>query len=467
MSTLSRSYAGLAAASGPLVFLRGARQVVLGEWVSLESPGLASRRGQVIEAGDTLTVIQVLDETLGLVPERTSITLGGEVASVVVGRDLLGRSCNGLGRPLDGLPAPVGEALVPVYGAPLNPAARSRPAEFIETGISAIDGLNTLVRGQKLPIFSGPGLPGLELAARIVASARPPKGEPFVVIFAGMGITGRESQEFVERIRAAGVLERTVLYMNETRDPGIERLFAPRIALAEAEYLAFEAGYHVLVVLADLTNYCETLRELATARHEIPGRRGYPGYLYTDLASLLERAGIVEGRSGSVTQVPILTMPDDDITHPIPDLTGYITEGQVVLSRELHRQGIAPPIDVLPSLSRLMNAGIGAERTAPEHRAWANQLYASYAQGREARLMAAIVGENGLGESDRRALGFARRFENEFLNQTGRRSIADTLEAGWRLLDDLPASDLVRIPERVLMERRARSGAVAATATAA
>jgi len=452
---LTRTYAGASGASGPLVFLRGAYRVSLGEWVTLDAPGLPTRRGQVIEAGDALTAIQVLDETLGLAPATTTVTFTGEVATVTVGRDFLGRTCDGLGNPRDGIPAPIGEALCPIGGAPLNPAVRAKPQDFIETGISAIDGLNTLVRGQKLPIFSGPGLPGLDLAAQIVEGARPPKGEPFAVVFVGMGITARESQAFARRIAEAGALDRSVLYLNETRDPGIERLFAPRVALAQAEYLAFEAGYHVLVVLADLTNYCETLRELATARQEIPGRRGYPGYLYTDLASMLERAGMVEGKAGSVTQVPILTMPDDDITHPIPDLTGYITEGQVVLDRELHRKGVTPPIDVLPSLSRLMNAGIGPGRTVPEHRAWANQLYACYARGRETRLMAAIVGEGGLGEADRRALAFAHRFETEFLHQEQRRTVLETLEAGWRLLDGLPPADLGRIPQEVLQARRA------------
>lgn len=457
MIPLSRTYARADGAAGPLLFLTDTRRVALGEWVTLQSPGAPARRGQVIEAGDALTAIQVLDETVGLAPATTSVTLTGELARVAVGRDLLGRTLTGLGIPRDGLPPPIGEGLAPLAGASLNPAVRGTPVDFIETGLSAIDGLNTLVRGQKLPVFSGPGLPGLELAAQVVEGARPLRDEPFAVVFVGMGITARESRSFVGRLRDAGVLERSVLYLNETRDPGIERLLAPRVALAQAEYLAFTLGYHVLVVLADLANYCETLRELATARHEVPGRRGYPGSLYSDLASLLERAGIVEGRPGSVTQVPMLTMPDDDITHPIPDLTGYITEGQVVLSRELHRRGISPPIDVLPSLSRLMNAGIGAGRTAPEHRAWANQLYASYARGREARLMAAIVGEHSLGEADRRALGFAERFEREFLTQPSRRTIAETLEAGWRLLDSLPVGDLVRIPQDVLNSRGRRA----------
>ena len=443
--SLMRTYHGAAGASGPLLFLRDTRRVALGEWVTLAMPGEPPRRGQVIEAGERITAIQVLEETLGLAPAKTDVTLTGEVASVVVGRELIGRAFNGVGVPIDGLPPPLGERLVPIWGAPMNPVRRARPADFIETGISAIDGLNTLVRGQKLPVFSGPGLPGLELAARIVEGARAPRDEPFAVIFVGMGITARESRGFLDRFRAVGAMGRSVLYLNETRDPGIERLLAPRVALAQAEFLAFEAGLHVLVVLADLTNYCETLREVATAREELPGRRGYPGYMYTDLATLLERAGILEGKSGSVTQIPILTMPDDDITHPIPDLTGYITEGQIVLSRELHRRGVTPPVDVLPSLSRLMNAGIGAGRTVAEHREWANQLYASYSQGREARLMAAVVGDAGLSDGDRRAVAFADRFEREFVGQEGRRSLADTVAVGWRLLETLPRDDLLRL----------------------
>ena len=454
---LARTYQGAAGAAGPLLFLRGTRRVVLGEWVRVAIPGEPPRRGQVIEAGDQLTVVQVLEETVGLAPARADVTLTGEMASVVVGRELIGRALSGAGAPIDGLPPPVGEALVPIWGAPMNPARRQRPADFIETGISTIDGLNTLVRGQKLPVFSGPGLPGLELAARIVEGARAPRDEPFAVIFVGMGITAREAREFLDRFRAAGAMGRSVLYLNETRDPGIERLLAPRVALAQGEYLAFEAGLHVLVVLADLTNYCDTLREVATAREELPGRRGYPGYMYTDLATLLERAGILEGRTGSVTQIPIVTMPDDDITHPIPDLTGYITEGQIVLSRELHRRGVNPPVDVLPSLSRLMNAGIGAARTVAEHREWANQLYASYSQGREAQLMAAVVGEAGLSDPDRRALTFAERFEREFVAQERRRSLDETLAVGWRLLEGLPRDDLLRLADRTWAEHQARA----------
>jgi V/A-type H+-transporting ATPase subunit B len=447
MTRLTRTYHGAAGATGPLLFLTGTRRVALGEWVEIAQTDQPLRRGQVIDAGEATTVIQLLDETLGLAPARAAIRLTGSVPTAVVGRELLGRSFNGVGRPLDDLPPPIGDALVPVSGAPLNPARRLRPADRIETGVSAIDGLNTLVRGQKLPVFSGPGLPALELAARIVEWSRAPGDQPFAVIFVGMGLTAREAEHFRERFHRAGAMERSILYLNEARDPSIERLLAPRFALAQAEYLAFEAGLQVLVVMADLASYCETLREVATARQEIPGRRGFPGYMYTDLATLLERAGIVEGRAGSVTQLPILTMPDDDITHPIPDLTGYITEGQLVLSRELHRRGVEPPIDVLPSLSRLMNAGIGPGRTVPEHREWANQLYASYTQGREARLMAAIVGDAGLSEPDRRALTLADRFEQEFIGQTARRDLRETIAIGWTLLESLPRDDLLRLSE--------------------
>lgn len=448
MTMLARTYHGAQSAGGPLVYLRATPMVAQGEWVLIQAPGQPVRRGQVIDAGEQVTVVQVLEETVGLPPARAEITLTGDVASAVVGRELLGRTFNGMGRPLDGLPAPVGEGVRPIWAAPLNPARRARPSDFIETGISAIDGMNTLVRGQKLPVFSGPGLPALELASAIVEGARAPHGEPFAVVFVGIGITARETQAFQARFERSGASERSVLYLNETRDPTIERLLAPRVALAEAEFLAYEAGMHVLVVIADMTHYCEALREIATAREEIPGRRGYPGYMYTDLASIYERAGIVQGRSGSVTQIPIVSMPDDDITHPIPDLTGYITEGQVVLSRDLHRRGIFPPIDVLPSLSRLMNAGIGKGRTVPEHREWADQLYAIYTRGREARLMAAIVGEAGLVEADRRALEFARQFEDEFVRQgEHRRSLDDTLSEGWRLLETIPREELTRISD--------------------
>jgi V/A-type H+-transporting ATPase subunit B len=447
-----RTYPGAEAASGPLLFLAGTPGAALGEQVTIAS-GSDELRGQVIDVGTEATVVQVLEDTVGLAAGEARVTLSGDHLRTPVGTELLGRVLSGTGRPLDELPAPIGERLRPVYGAPMNPVSRHSPSEFIETGISAIDGLNTLVRGQKLPVFSGPGLPALELAAQIVAGARAPGGRPFAVIFVAIGITERETRRFLDGFHAAEAVGRTGVYLNRASDATIERLLAPRVALTQAEHLAFEHGMDVLVVLADMTHYCEALRELAAARREVPGRRGYPGYLYTDLASLYERAGVLEGAEGSVTQIPVLTMPDDDITHPIPDLTGYITEGQIVLSRELHRAGVYPPIDVLPSLSRLMNAGIGEGRTRPEHRQWANQLYALYAAGREARLTAAIVGASSLPEADRTALAFAERFEREFVGQgKARRDLADTFDRGWELLDEIPRGLLGRIDE----ETRAR-----------
>jgi len=469
VTDLPRTYRGARALAGPLLFLEGTRRARLGEWVRIEveatpgGPRPGPYRGQVIDAGRELTVVQVFEETVGLAPSQARVTLTGTAAATPVGRELLGRTLSGAGRPLDGLPPPVGEALRPVAGAPLNPLARVSPRDSIETGISAIDGLNTLVRGQKLPVFSGPGLPGLELAARIVRDARI-GGETvdtarFAVIFVGMGITHRETRRFLERIEAERVRERTILYLNQTGDPVIERLLAPRVALAEAEFLAFEAGLDVLVVMADVTHYSEALRELAAARDEVPGRRGYPGAMYTDLASLFERAGILRDRPGSLTQIPVVTMPDDDITHPIPDLTGYITEGQIVLDRELHRRGVFPPIDVLPSLSRLMKAGIGAGRTEPWHRAWADQLYAAYGRGRQARTMAAIVGEAGLPEADRRALALAKSFERDLVHQGAeRRALGETFRLGWRLLETLPRTDLHRIDDAIWRARPTAGG---------
>jgi len=458
MNALPRTVTGATGVRGPLIFVEHVRRVALGEQVEIALDG-RRWQAQVIDAGERHTVLQLLEEGLGLVPARARLDFKGDVARAVVGRELLGRVFSGLGAPLDGLPPPMGEARLPLGGAPLNPAARLPPRELIETGVSAIDGMNTLVRGQKLPIFSGPGLPALELAARIVEWARAPKGEPFAVVFVGIGITSREASEFLERFESSGALERSVVFLNEARDPTIERLLAPRVALAEAEHLAFEHGLHVLVVMADVTSYCEALRELATARQEIPGRRGYPGYMYTDLASLFERAGLVRGRTGSVTQLPVLTMPDDDLTHPIPDLTGYITEGQVVLGRDLHRRGVFPPIDVLPSLSRLMNAGIGQGQSVPEHREWADQLYALYARGTEARLMATIVGEAGLLPADRRALTFVDRFEQTLVGQGRvRRTLAETLAAGWSLMEGFPREDLLRIKEAT-WEKRFGAGA--------
>ena len=445
---VARTYAGAASAAGPLLYVRSTRRAKLGEWVRIECAGQEGRRGQLIDVGNEITVIQVFEDTLGLRPADATITLTGETATTVVGKDLLGRALSGTGAPLDGLPPSIGEARLPIWGAPINPVRRQHPSDFIETGVTAIDGMNTLVRGQKLPIFSGPGLPGVELAADIVENARPARGEPFAVVFAAIGITERETQSFVSRFRESEVMERTVLFLNQASDPTIERLLTPRVALTTAEHLAFHHGIHVLVVMADITHYAEALREVAAAREEIPGRRGYPGYMYTDLATLFERAGVLKDSPGSVTQVPVITIPDDDITHPIPDLTGYITEGQIVLSRELHQRGVYPPIDVLPSLSRLMNAGIGKDHTVAEHREWADQLYAVYARGREAKLMAAIVGSEGLAPGDQRALEFVEAFEKELIHQGGaRRSLQDTIRTGWSLLDTLPRDELTRISD--------------------
>jgi V/A-type H+/Na+-transporting ATPase subunit B len=464
MSAIARTYHGARAAAGALVYLENTRAAALSEWVTIRA-GDQSLRGQVIDVGREITVVQVLEETLGLPPATVDVTLTGELADIAVGRDLLGRILSGAGDPRDGHPPPVGETFRPLWGLPINPARREPPRDFIETGVSAIDGMNTLVRGQKLPVFSGPGLPGLDLAATIVENARAPREEPFAVVFVAIGITDRETRAFLDRFTATEAFERSVVFLNQAEDPTIERLLAPRAALACAEHLAFRHGLHVLVVMADITHYCDALREVGAAREEVPGRRGYPGYMYTDLASLFERAGIVKGKPGSLTLLPVLTMPDDDITHPIPDLVGYITEGQLVLSRDLHRRGVYPPIDVLPSLSRLMNAGIGAGRTVPDHRRWVDQLYAIYARGKEARMMVAIVGEAGLTPADRRALAFAERFERELVGQgTTRRTIGETIERGWTLLDGVPREDLLRLSDELLNARAAQRAAAAEAA---
>jgi V/A-type H+-transporting ATPase subunit B len=360
---------------------------------------------------------------------------------------MLGRMFTGAGEPHDGLPAPIPETERGITGSPINPLARDKPEDFIQTGITTIDLLNTLVRGQKLPIFSGAGLPSNELAVQIVRQARVTGGsEDFAIVFAAMGISHREASFFMDAFESTGAMHRTVVFLNLASDPTIERLLTPRMALTTAEYLAFDLGMHVLVVLTDMANYCEALREVANAREEIPGRRGYPGYMYTDLSSLYERAGRIQGRAGSVTQIPILTMPDDDITHPIPDLTGYITEGQIVLSRELHRKGVFPPIDVLPCLSRLMNLGIGEDKTRADHRNLADQLYSFYARGRDLRRMEAVVGEDAMTAEDRLYLAFARRFENLLVHQPDtERTIERSLELAWELLGAFPGSDLTRI----------------------
>ena len=453
---ITREYATVKGIAGPLLFVERVRAVSLGEMVDILLPSGETRHGQVIEISEQHAVVQVLEETTGLGVSGVRIRLTESAAMMDLSPDLLGRRFNGAGTPIDGLPPVVPEARVEIIGQPLNPVARDKPAHFFQTGISTIDGLNTLVRGQKLPIFSGAGLPAKELAAQILRQAKvrePETGETgsFAVVFAAMGITFREASYFLNEFERGGVMEHAVVFLNLANDPAIERLLTPRYALTAAEYLAFTMGLHVLVILTDMAAYCEALRQIAMAREEIPGRRGYPGYMYSDLASIYERAGRIKGKPGSITQIPILTMPDDDITHPIPDLTGYITEGQIVLSRELHRKGVYPPIDVLPCLSRLMNLGIGPGKTREDHRAVSDQLYALYAQGRDVRRLAAIVGEEGLTDSDKRLLKFAQDFEQEFVNQGDReREIGDTLDLGWKFLRYLPKDRLTRVkPELV------------------
>jgi V/A-type H+-transporting ATPase subunit B len=452
MDLITREYQTVSAITGPLLFVERVPRARIGEMVTILLPEGEKRRGQVIEVSRRHTVIQVLETTSGIGTRGTSIRFHESVAMLDVSLDMLGRRFNGIGEPIDGLPPVIPQERREITGRVINPAARDKPSDWIQTGISAVDGLNTLIRGQKLPIFSGSGLPAHAIASQIFRHAKvrgregQSEGGGFAVVFAAMGIPYREAAFFLEELDRSGAIEETVVFLNLADDPAIERLLTPRCALTTAEYLAFTRDRQVLVILTDMTNYCEALREIATAREEIPGRRGYPGYMYTDLASLYERAGRIRGRAGSVTLLPILTMPDDDLTHPIPDLTGYITEGQIVLSRDLHLKGVFPPIDVLPSLSRLMNLGIGAGKTREDHRGLADQLYAFYAQGRDLRRLEAIVGEEGLTEADRRLLRFAEAFEREFVGQGETvRSIEETLDLGWRLLARFPRERLTRI----------------------
>ncbi len=437
--------------AGPLVFVRKVKGVSYGEMVEVISSDGTTKHGQVIEIDRDLAVVQVFGTTYGLDVKRSRVRFQGDVIKLGVSTALLGRILNGIGEPIDGGGTVFPEKELDITGAPINPFMRDNPNDFIQTGISAIDGLNTLVRGQKLPIFSGAGLPGNELAAAIVRNAKVITGEEFAIVFGAMGITRREASFFQQSFAESGALDRVVFFLNLAEDPTVERLITPRCALTMAEYLAFEHDMQVLVILTDMTNYCEALREISAAREEVPGRRGYPGYMYTDLASIYERAGRIKGKKGSITQVPILTMPDDDITHPIADLTGYITEGQIVLSRGLHRKGIFPPIDVLPCLSRLMNAGIGEGKTREDHRGLADQLYAYYAQGVDLRRLVAIIGEEALSETDRLYLRFADEFEENFLNQGDQnRDIEETFEIGWNLLALLPSTEIKRIkPEYI------------------
>lgn len=447
MDLVTREYRSIRYISGPLLVVEKARELSYGAQVTIILGDGSERSGQVLEVTEDYAVIQVLEGTLGIDVASTKIRLLEDVVRFGISKDMVGRIFNGRGQPIDGLPDVVPESRLPIIGTPMNPVARAKPQDFIQTGVSALDGFNSLVRGQKLPIFSGAGLPANEIAAMIIKNAQVRgEGEEFLVVFGAIGITQREYAYFLNEFEKTGALSRLVAFINLADDPTIERLLTPRFALTVAEYFAFQKDYHVLVILTDITSYCEALREIGAAREEVPGRRGYPGYMYTDLATMYERAGRIRGRKGSVTQIPILTMPDDDMTHPIPDLTGYITEGQIVLSRELQRIGVFPPIDVLLSLSRLMNSGIGEGRTREDHREWANQLYASYARGKDMRRLVAIVGEDALSDLDKKYLSFADKFEWEMIHQGETpRTIEETLSIGWKLMETLPKSELSRI----------------------
>ena len=449
-----KEYQTISEISGPLVFVEVDEPIGYDEIVEIETPDGSVRRGQVLESERGVVAIQVFEGTTGI-DRASSVRFLGETMKMPVTEDLLGRVLDGSGQPIDGGPEIVPDERRDIVGAAINPYSREYPAEFIQTGISAIDGMNTLVRGQKLPLFSASGLPHNDVALQIARQATVPEegeGSEFAVVFAAMGITAEEANEFIDDFERTGALERSAVFMNLADDPAVERTITPRLALTTAEYLAFDQGYHVLVILTDMTNYCEALREIGAAREEVPGRRGYPGYMYTDLATLYERAGRIQGREGSVTQIPILTMPGDDDTHPIPDLTGYITEGQIYVARDLHRQGIEPPIFVLPSLSRLMDDGIGEGLTRADHADVSDQMYAAYAEGEDLRDLVNIVGREALSERDNRFLDFADRFEEEFVQQGYEtdRSIAETLDIGWDLLGMLPRDALHRVDEEFI-----------------
>ena len=443
--------------SGPLVYAEVDEPIGYDEIVEIETEDGRTLRGQVLESNDGLVAIQVFEGTSGI-DRNASVRFLGETLKMPVTEDLLGRIMDGTGQPIDGGPEIVPESREDIIGAAINPYSREYPEEFIQTGVSAIDGMNTLVRGQKLPIFSASGLPHNDLALQIARQASVPEEEEegedseFAVIFGAMGITQEEANEFIDDFERTGALERSVVFANLADDPAVERTVTPRLALTTAEYLAFEKDYHVLVILTDMTNYCEALREIGAAREEVPGRRGYPGYMYTDLATLYERAGRIQGREGSVTQIPILTMPGDDDTHPIPDLTGYITEGQIYVDRDLNSQGVQPPVNVLPSLSRLMDDGIGEGLTREDHSDVANQMYAAYAEGENLRDLVNIVGREALSDRDNKYLDFADDFETDFIDQgfDTNRGLEDTLNLGWELLSKLPKAELNRIDEEFI-----------------
>ena len=438
---------------GPLMLVEGVEGVKYNELVEIKQKDGSVRRGKVLEVQRDRALVQLFENSQGLQISSSRAKFLGHGLELAVSEDMLGRVFDGMGNPRDGGAPILAEKRMDINGEPINPAARDYPNEFIQTGISAIDGLNTLVRGQKLPVFSMSGLPHAELAAQIARQARVLKGdEKFAVVFAAVGITYEEADYFIRDFQETGAITRTVLFTNLANDPAIERIATPKMALTAAEYLAYDLGMHVLVIITDITNYCEALREVSAARKEVPGRRGYPGYLYTDLAAMYERAGRIRGKKGSITQIPILTMPEDDKTHPIPDLTGYITEGQIILSRELYKKGVTPPIDVLPSLSRLKDKGIGAGKTREDHADTMNQLFSAYARGKEAKELSAILGEAALSETDKLYAAFAEEFEKRYVSQgfTVNRSIEETLDLGWELLHILPRAELKRIKEEYL-----------------
>jgi len=447
-----KEYATISEVAGPLLLLDDIEGATFEELVIITLPDGTERRGKVLEVNGKRALIQLFEGASGVDVEESRVRFLGKGIELGLSLDMLGRVFDGTGRPIDGGPDIIPEKTLDINGAPINPYAREFPREFIQTGISAIDGLNTLVRGQKLPIFSGSGLPHNRFAAQIARQAKVITGEQFAVVFGAMGITFEEARFFQDEFTETGAIERTVLFLNLADDPAIERIAAPRMVLTAAEFLAFDNDMHVLVILTDMTNYCEALREVSAARKEIPGRRGYPGYLYTDLASIYERAGRIKGRKGSITLIPILTMPEDDKTHPIPDLTGYITEGQIVLSRQLHRRDIMPPIDVQQSLSRLRQKGIGPERTREDHDDLFGQIYAAYARGIQARELSIILGEAALTEMDKKYYDFAERFEHVYIGQGEYtdRSIEETLDLSWELLSVFPNMELKRIRSEFL-----------------
>ncbi len=448
-----REYKTIREIASPLMLVRQVEGVTYDELAELELPNGEKRRCKVLEVENDTAVVQLFESAAGINLAETKVRFLGHPLQLGVSEDMLGRVFNGMGEPIDGGPAILAEAQKDINGLPMNPAARDYPSEFIQTGVSTIDGLNTLVRGQKLPIFSGSGLPHAPLAAQIARQARVLGSDSnFAVVFAAIGITFEEAEYFIQEFRRTGAIDRTVLFTNLANDPAVERIATPRMALTAAEYLAYEKDMHVLVILTDITNYAEALREVSAAKKEVPGRRGYPGYLYTDLATMYERAGRRIGKAGSITMIPILTMPEDDKTHPIPDLTGYITEGQIILSRELHRKGIVPPVDVLPSLSRLKDKGIGVGKTREDHAGTMNQLFAAYARGKDAKELMTILGEAALSDDDKLFAKFSDEFEQRYVNQGNEtnRSIEETLNLGWELLSILPRAELKRVKPELI-----------------